>query len=194
MSTDESTWRPRNSRLGPAFELWRSGDLERALEAMIAAAESYPDDPDAWRGLGSVYWSGGQFHAALRAFQTALTIEYWSPVHWATVGLALRDLGRREGAAHALITATLIDPGYAPAWNELANVLVDSGRPNDALPLYARVLTIDSSRAVYFHNRGVALRMIGNCAEARRSFTAALELDAGYQWSIAELRRLNPSC
>lgn len=190
MITDDIAWPPRDPGLNHAFVLWRRGDLRHALFAMSAAVQSAPTDPDAWRGLGSVRWSCGDFDGALDAFRTALNLEYWSPVHWATVGLALRDLRRPQHAAHALRTATRIDPTYVPAWNELANVLVDCGHPRDALPLYERVLALDDSRAVYHHNRGVALRLVGDRLGAQRAFEAALDCDSGYQWSIQELQQL----
>lgn len=149
-----------------------------------------PGDPDGWRGLGSIAWTRRDFRTALRWFRRALALEPWSPVHWSTVGLALRDLAQLDAASRTFSVATTIDPGYAPAWNEWGNVHVDAGRPAAALPLYARTLELDASRAVYHHNRGVALRLCGDQGRACESFRAALRLDPGYQWSIVELQRI----
>jgi tetratricopeptide (TPR) repeat protein len=183
-------WQPRDARLFPAFDLWRSGDVDSSLVLFAEAVNHAPLDPDAWRGLGSVLWTRSDFVASLRAFQHALSLEPWSPVHWTTVGLALRDLSRLDQARNALRVATRLDPGYAPAWNELANVLVDLGDPQTAAPLYDLVLSLDASRAVYHHNRGVAHRLLGEFASARANFQEALDLDPDYRWSIAELKRL----
>lgn len=183
-------WAPRNSSLAPAYALWRDQQHAKALTAFQGLTAELNDDPDLWRGLGSVWWTLGEHRRALQAFQTALDREPWSPVHWHTVGLALRDMGAGVRAAAALWTAIRLDPGYHPALNELANVHVDCGACEVALPLYDRAIGLDPSPAVYHHNRGVALRLAGRIPEAVASFEVALARDSAYAHSVRELARL----
>src|SRR4051812_36037765 len=110
-----------------------------------------------------------------------------SPMNWGNLGLAMRELHRYEGAIGAFEVATALDPTYEPAWNEWANVLVDVRSYHAALLLYDRALSIDDTRAVVHHNRGVCLRMLGRISEAKSCFRAALQLEPTYHYSTAEL-------
>lgn len=183
-------WLPADETLRDAFLAWRGGHLDAARAAFLRVLDATPGSVDAWRGAGSVEWSAGNFPASLAAFQRALDLDCYSPMHWTNVGLALRDLGCRTMAVPAFRIALRLDPAYTPAWNEWANVLVDEHHYAEALPLYDRVLTLDTSRAVYFHNRGVCLRLLGRLDDAMHNFHRALALDPGYTFSIEELHRL----
>ena len=114
-------------------------------------------------------------------------------MHWHNLGLTYRDLKRLDDAIRMLSFAAALDPTYEPAFNEWANVLVDVGRHNDALSLYDHALSIDDSRAVVHHNRGVCLRLMGNIEDAVKSFEAALERDPTYPHTLQELERINHS-
>jgi Tfp pilus assembly protein PilF len=186
-------WRPADAYLLDAFEMWRAGDhadAERRFEERIARD---PDDPDAWRGLGSVRWSRGRYAEAREAFQRALHLEPTSPMHWHNVGLAFRDLGEADRALACLSASLELDPRYEPAWNELANVHVELGKLAEAEKMYRRAIALAADRAVIHHNLGVCLRLASDVVGARRSFERALALDPEYRYSIDELARLDPA-
>ena len=89
--------------------------------------------------------------------------------------------------------AAALDPAYEPAFNEWANVLVDVGRYDEALGLYDHALSIDDTRAVVHHNRGVCLRFMGNVEDAVKSFEAALQRDPTYPHTLHELEKIYSS-
>ncbi len=183
-------WPPRAEALRPAYDLWRSGNLDRAQELFEAWTRLQPEDADGWRGLGNVFWSRGDFVRCLSCYQTALHLKPWSSMNWGNLGLVFRDLGQFQEAEAAFRVCLALDPTYAPGLNEWANVCYDDGRYHEALLLYGRSLAIDAGRAVVHHNRGVCLRTLGQTAAAIDSFQQALSLDPAYHWSIAELRGL----
>jgi tetratricopeptide (TPR) repeat protein len=183
-------WRPDDRTLMPGFELWRSGELDDALGFFAQFLSRYPEDPTALRGYGSVLWTQRKFDEALRFFEQAVRFDCWNPMHWSNLGLVYRDLNRRLPAIRSFEVAIALDPCYEPAYNEWANVLFDEGRYADALGLYERALSIDASRAVVHHNRGVCFRFLRNTDAAVSSFLEALKCDPCYAHTIGELRQL----
>ena len=174
-------------RLLEGFRAWRAHEYTRAIELFRRAVVRDPRNPEAWRGLGSVYWSMKQFEKALEAFQRGLCLEPASPVHWSTVGLALRDLKRSTQALNVFAVALAIDDRYHPAWNEFANVHYDLGRYAEALPLYDRAIELYPTRGVYYHNRGECRIQLGERQRAVADFQAALAVEPGYPFSAARL-------
>jgi tetratricopeptide (TPR) repeat protein len=180
-------WLPSDRTLLPGFELWRSGELSGALRFFEEFLSDYPDDAAALRGYASVLWTQGRFDGALQFFQKAVRVDCWNPMHWSNLGLMFRELNRRPQAIRAFEVAVALDPCYEPAYNEWANVLFDEGRYADALALYEMALSMNSSRAVVHHNRGVCLRFMGDTDAAVSSFRKALEFDPTYSHTIQEL-------
>jgi tetratricopeptide (TPR) repeat protein len=181
-------WRPAKRSLMKGFELWREGRLEDALYFFERGVTDNDQDPDPWRGCGSVLWSLERFEEAASAFQRTVELDCWNPMHWHNLGLTYRDLHKLDAARQILQVAVAIDPEYEPAVNEWANVLVDQGRLQEALTLYDRALELDGSRAVVYHNRGVCLRLLGDFEGAMASFSAALRIEPDYRHTLLELR------
>jgi Tfp pilus assembly protein PilF len=58
------------------------------------------------------------------------------------------------------------------------------------MDLYDKALSLDDSRAVVHHNRGMCLKAMGRRASAIASFQKALAIEATYSYSIGELNKL----
>ena len=99
---------------------------------------------------------------------------------WVNLGNVAADLGRREESEAAYRRALGIDPDDRDALNNLAWLLLEEGsRLEEAEGLAARAALqpgADRSRAQDTLGRIQLAR--GRCAEAARSFEAALEADA----------------
>ena len=184
-----NAWQPKDHRLRKGFQIWRHGEHFQALQIFQRAVARNENQPDAWRGLGSVLWSLRRFEEAAFAFRRSLALDCWNPMHWHNLGLAYRDSGNPDAAIRMLRFATEIDPGYEPAFNEWANVLVDQGRFEPALKLYDHALTLDDSRAVVHHNRGVCLLLLRDFVRAKLSFREALRRDPQYSHAAVELKK-----
>lgn len=182
------SWQPDDPELAEGFRLWRNGQLAAAEARFRACLASGADD--AARGLGSVLWTAGRFREAKEAFSEALRQSPWNPMHWSNLGLAQRDLGHYQAALLAFDMALALAPDYEPAWNEKANVLFDLGQYRRALPLYRRALTLNNRRAVVHHNLGMCLHAMDRTSEALSAFREALQLDPGYQYSLAMVASL----
>jgi tetratricopeptide (TPR) repeat protein len=184
-------WVPAEPANRAAFAAWRAGRLDAAAAGFTARLRDRPADAEAWRGLGSVQWTKGDFAAAKDCFSHALAAEPRNPMHWGNLGLALRDLGDKPAAIAAFAVATGLDHLYEPAWNEWANVLVETGRALEALPLYDRAISLEPTRGVLHHNRGVCLLRLGETEAARASFLQALKHEPCYRHTLNELARLD---
>jgi len=184
-----SAWQPKDQRLRKAFQIWRQGKHLPALHIFQRAVAANDHQPDAWRGLGSVLWSLRRFEEASSAFRRSIALDCWNPMHWHNLGLTYRDSDKPDAAIRMLRFATELDQGYEPAFNEWANVLVDQRRFEPALKLYDHALTLDDSRAVVHHNRGVCLLFLGDFARAELSFREALCRDPEYSPAALELKK-----
>ena len=183
-------WRPQDPVLASGFDLWRGGNLLDALLFFQHYLDRHPDDAGALRGYGSVLWTLRLFQEALHFFQLAVRVDCWNPMQWSNLGLVYRDLKQRSRAIRTFEVAVALDPEYEPAYNEWANVLYDAARFGDALVLYDKALSLDNSRAVVHHNRGMCLKVMRDKVSAIAAFETALAIDPSYPHSLMELKQL----
>lgn len=173
--------------LSEGFAKWEAGDWAGARQIFERALEDGEQSARVHSGLGHVCWSEGRFTEALGAFQTAARLEPYNASHWSNIGLSLRDLKQPRQAIHAFQVAVMLAPDYAAAYNEWGNVLQDAQLYEEALALYERSLSLDDSRPVVHHNKGVCHNRLGAPFLAETSFRAALRINPDYHHSLEEV-------
>ena len=164
--------------------LRKSGHLQEALDAYLAAREEYADAEDAhfaWTGVAEVYRDLGDNHRALIEYEAAE--ENFPSVSAVLAGKAsvLSDLGRFGEAlqyyGRALVTA---EEKLVPL-NGRAAAYRDSGQLDRSATLYAEIEHQFPNDPAAFCGRAEVFRLAGRFQEA----------EALYK-SVAERFRLNP--
>lgn len=161
------------------------GKLADSLHDFNRALELDPQYGGWYSQLGLSYYDCGDKAKSAAAFTAA--IDRISNTHDRAAfkprlhrGNVLRELGRYEESLADLQAALAIDELAAPAWNALGLTLYEMGGAQNfaaAAQGFSRAIDIDSERAVYANNRGLALLRLGKAPEALQDFDTAIHLE-----------------
>ncbi len=127
---------PNKAAMERGTDLFRNGDLDKALTAFLEAEKLDPTDgtPLAWLGL--IHYRKNRYKEAIDCFQRSLKIKDSEPTTWNNLGnthLAAGDFTKAIDAYRQAIqrqgtTRTLFDPFY-----NLGSALIKQGLYEDAL-------------------------------------------------------------
>lgn len=129
-----------SSLLQQAFQLYESGQAEKAATICHQVLRTEPQQPDALHVLGNIAKDQGQFQQALQYFQQGLRS---APQHvhmLNSAGLLFRKMGYLNDARQCFERAIQIDPGYFQGRYNLANLCRAEGDLDRARELYRQVL------------------------------------------------------
>ena len=99
---------------------------------------------------------------------------------WYQAGFEYQQATQLDLALTAYQKVLHHQPDHFNAANMLATVLVQLGRNAEAVRAFDRVLSLDASYAITYHNRAVALENLGRQDEALAGYSRAIELDPNY--------------
>jgi protein O-GlcNAc transferase len=168
---DAATWQ----RVGLAA--LRSGDLQRAVDALQRSAQGQPWQPAAWLNLGAALRGAGRAEEALRCCDRALALAPALPEAHNNRANALLDLDRFEEALASCDWALGFRPAYPDALNNRAIVLCRLKRPQEALASLDRALELRPLFAAAYANRAAALIDCERPEEALADSESALTID-----------------
>jgi tetratricopeptide (TPR) repeat protein len=171
------------------------GNLEAAAELFEMANRLYPERPEAFLQLGSLYSRMNEPARAAEEFQTAMDIleeskevqmmdtaaaPIWEQ-HWeiATSGLgqALTFSEQYQEAADLYGQLLEEDPNNAQLMGSLASVLTELGQPDSVQALYDNLLARPDLTERDFFNAGVGLYQIEQYDKAAEAFRTAAEMN-----------------
>jgi tetratricopeptide (TPR) repeat protein len=150
------------------------GDLSGAEEKLLAAL-AVRDDFGARMSLGGVYIQLQKPGDAVEQFQRAVQLDPKSPDALGSLGQALLSTGRPEEAERALRSALEIRPAE-PTAMALGFALVRQKKADQALDMFARVLSRDPGAAPAHYGAGMAAEGLGKNDDALRHYRALLAL------------------
>lgn len=181
------------------------GEYDKAIPEYREAVRLDPQYAIPYNQLGLAYSAVDEPEAAEAAFQNAIRLKPREPLYLSNLGLTYVDLGRREDAVAVQRKLLSLDPTKAknladsiestfPADKDNPEFLlilagIVSDRPETALPIYRRVLLLNSqpeAKAAAYGGMGDAFKAKQNDAKARAAYQQAL---SAYQ----RLLRLKPN-
>lgn len=168
---DAATWH----RVGLAA--LRSGDPQRAADALRRSVEAQPGQPAAWLNFGAALRAAGRAQEALRCYDRVLALAPALPEAYNNRAAALVDLGRCEEALASCDRALALRPAYPEALNNRATALCRLKRPREALASLDRALELQPLFATAYANRAAALIDCDRPEEALADGERALGLD-----------------
>jgi len=144
---------------------------------MLEAAAINPHDGEAQYQLGLIYQQRHQYTEAIRRFQAAVAIDPTETDSHFQLGRMARDQGHLEEALARFQTVLQQDDRHSQneVHRELGSVYLALGRVEEArreLALYIDRRPYDPEGLFYF---GEALERLGQTAQAREMFAAAVE-------------------
>lgn len=160
------------------------GNVARAWELVLRAADLDPNYADAWSGIGSMHmYYSGDLGAAAENFVRAVDLGPNQATIIGDAGLFARNLGRTELAVELQERQVRLDPVSSTAHFSLARALLDTGRLDEAIAAYDTALDLSPDQLTAWFWRGAALLMKGE-------YEAALECMAREPYEIMRLTGL----
>ncbi|EHJ47053.1 Tetratricopeptide TPR_1 repeat-containing protein [Solidesulfovibrio carbinoliphilus subsp. oakridgensis] len=153
------------------------GDGAAALEPLLRAVATLPNDVDLWDHLGSAYLHQGQPEQAANAFRRALALRPDYPSAHNNLGNALRELGQPQEAMASYRQALRCQPNHAMAHTNLGIVLQSQGQVQAALECHARALALAPANVEAHVNYANAQKELGHIEAAVAAYGRALALD-----------------
>lgn len=168
-----------SSLLQQAFQLYQSGQADKAATICREVLRTQPRQPDALHVLGNIAKDQGQLQQALQYFQQGLQA---APRHihmLNSAGLLFRKMGYLQEARQCFEGAIEIDPGYFHGRYNLANLCRSEGDLDRAKELYRQVLKQNSRFADALANLASILEQEHQLDEAQSLATKAIAADPG---------------
>ena len=184
-------WTIRNSRQGPALaaalcskgsRLTIQGEYEEALTYFKKAAETKPDDPDVWYGLGSCYVGLNRPEDAVVAFKQPIAVNPDNALAHFILGMYYNAMGQSDQAIPALLEVIRIDPANLRAQFELGRTYGELERTGEQIDTFKEILNHHPDHLPTLLDLGSTLGKIGRLDEAMAQFTKAGDLEPDNEW------------
>ena len=181
-------WTIRNSGQGPALaaalcskgsRLTIQGEYEEALTYFKRAAETSPDDPDAWYGLGSCYVGLDQPDEAIAAYKRPIEKDPDNEMAHFILAMYYKAIGQYEQVLPSLLEVIRIDPTNLRAQFELGRVYGALERTGEQIDTFEEILDHQPDHIPTLLDLGTTLGEIGRFDEAMALFTQAGSLEPG---------------
>jgi len=157
-----------------------SGPKDEAATLLDAAVRAEPRLAEAHFQLGNLKRERGRLEEAERHYRSAIAARADHVGALSNLGGLLSDRGSAEEAARHLEQALRLEPTFAPPSFTLAMLCINQRRWGDAAGLLRSSLAADPKQADARYWLGNAEMGLGNVAEARKAYQAAIRLDGNY--------------
>jgi tetratricopeptide (TPR) repeat protein len=168
-----------SSFLQQAFQLYQSGQADKAETICREVLRTQPRQADALHVLGNIAKDQGRLQQALQYFQQGLQA---APQHihmLNSAGLLFRKMGYLQEARQCMERAIEIDPGYFQGRYNLANLCRAEGDLDRAKKLYRQVLKQHDQYADALANLASVLEQEHQLDEAQSLARKAVTVDPG---------------
>jgi arylsulfatase A-like enzyme/Flp pilus assembly protein TadD len=156
------------------MDLYGHGKCDEALPIARRVVAERPNMKLGYLHLAMVLRCKGDLEGVLHAFEQASANGAGGESVDRQKAMLLSEMGRPRAAIAVL--EPYRDSDDIETLNALGIALADGGRAAEALPLFARVLSIDPENAVAYQNTGISLLKLDRPEEARQNLEAALRL------------------
>lgn len=158
-------------------------------------------EPENYRGhliMGNIHLAQKRYDKAIKEYDTAKLLNpvTISPLYYKAISYFYK--GDSDNALQILENVRQEHPKLADATLQYVKISLQSGKTEEAIMAMKDSLTKDSDNALYHHILGEAFRLLGNNAEAAKSFTRVIAADAGIKSAylklieIQSLQGINP--
>jgi arylsulfatase A-like enzyme/Flp pilus assembly protein TadD len=156
------------------MDLFGRRKCDEAIPIARRIVAERPNMKLAYQHLAMVLRCKGDLVGVLRAFEMASKNGAGGEAIDRQKAMLLSELGRPQDAI--AVMEPYHDSDDLETLNAVGIALADGGRPAEALPFFAKVLSLDPQNAVAYQNNGISLLKLDRPDEARQDLEAALRL------------------
>ena len=163
--------------IDPIIELYSSGKIEEAIEAVEALNKNYPNDPLLININGVCNQAQGFTERAIENYEHAIRIkpDYVDALY--NLGNIFKDDGRIDDAIKSYEKVIDINPGYDDAQFNLGVSLQILGQVDKAIDHYEKALLSVPDNTEIRINLGFIFQSLGNLDDAIEEYKKVLEID-----------------
>ena len=163
--------------IDPIIELYSSGKIEEAIEAVEALNKNYPNDPLLININGVCNQAQGFTERAIENYEHAIRIkpDYVDALY--NLGNIFKDDGRIDDAIKSYEKVIEINPGYDDAQFNLGVSLQILGQVDKAIDHYEKALLSVPDNTGIRINLGFIFQSLGNLDDAIEEYKKVLEMD-----------------
>jgi tetratricopeptide (TPR) repeat protein len=169
---------------------WKSGDLDRALEAMERSVSINDGSIRSFINLSRIRNARGEHEDARAAAEQALAIDPENTTALYQLARSEYNLGKIDEATTTLEACIGLDQAAAEAHNLLGLVRLQRGENADALVSFETAAELKPDVAYIQNNLGMAFEQSGRLEDAAIALRRAIEIDAGHQAASVSLARI----
>lgn len=153
------------------------GKYEAALDFFQKAAETHPDDPNSWTGLGSCYIGLNQPDPAIKAFHQAIEVAPDNTTGHFMLAMYYKVLEKYHLEIKPLLKVIRIDPKHVPARFELAEAYGKLKQTDAQLNTLKEILGIEPDHVPTLHRMGQTMNELGRYDESLEVLAKASVLE-----------------
>lgn len=178
LKINERHWKPYFIK---GFVYKEMKDTAKAVSSFQTVVEIDPEQYDAYIQLGNIFSSKSN-PLALQYYNNALRLRPKSTEALYNRALFFQNTGGLEQAEADYNSILKIDANYADAYYNLGYIeLVYRKNYRKAINYFTDVIRVSPDYTEAFYNRGMAFKLSGDKASARKDFQQALKLFPGYK-------------
>jgi len=136
--------------LHTASELYQSGKVQDAIALLNSAIARRPDTADAYISLAHAYWESGQLQPAIATLEKALASG--APDRDVRIRLGIYLAESQTDTRRAILLLEGLPVTDVEALNGLGVAYAGAGRYADAIQAFKKVLTLDPTNGLAYHN------------------------------------------
>ena len=168
-----SLGKPPQEQINYALNLFKSDQIQQALDFIDTLSKDYPDESLLFNIRGACYAGLGQLDIAVQSYKKALSIKPdYAKAHY-NLGGALQELDKLHDSAKSYKNAIAIEPEYAQAHNNLAIVLRELDQLDEAEASCRKAIVLDPEYAEAYSCLSMILYANGDLNSALESIEKA---------------------
>ena len=168
--------KPPQEQINPILELFTSGQMQQALNALDVLSRDYPDDSLLLNIRGACYAGLGQKDAAVESYKKAVLLKPdYAKAHYNLAG-ALQETGQLDEAVKSYESAITLEPDNAEAHNNLGNVYRELGQLDTAIKSYKKAIVINPDYVEAYYSLGLTFQDLGQLEDTVKSYKQVLTI------------------
>ena len=161
---------PTQEQINSVLELFTSGQMQEALDALDLLSKDYPDDALLFNIRGACYAGLDQKDAAVESYKQAVLLKPdYAKAHY-NLGGALQEIGQLDDAVKSYESAIALEPENAEAHNNLGNVLRELEQLDAAINSYEKAIVINPNYVEAHYSLGLTFQELGQLENTVNSY------------------------
>jgi tetratricopeptide (TPR) repeat protein len=174
------TRRRSNAVLKRAIKAWQKGDLVRAAQLSLEAANEDDENPKAFHVLAMSLQRMGHQHKALVTYERAFELDPDDPELLINLGLAAWNMNLIAGAERMFQHYIAACPDSPLGYNNLGTIQSDKGQLSTAIETLRAAIYRMPEEAVLWNALATVLAENGRADESLVFYREAIRLDPGF--------------